>query len=278
MVTKYGGELVYRGDGVEGPLEVVDDALTRSLHFGDATRQSSMLHSHPAVLVLPYTQYMVAALAFRPAPRRVLFLGLGGGSLPRFFAHHYPDVLQDVVELRADVIATAHRFFRMPETTALAIHHMDCARFVADAGPDHGDYDLAFLDIYDEQGVVPLVAETAFLEALGSRLAPHGLLVANLSKVQRQLLRNALRTLHQTYAGEVYRLPVLDKGNEIVIAAREPGLDPGETTARRTAADLKTRFGIDLVGFLEGMERYEVPVLDRIRHRARKPNRKKRQF
>ncbi len=275
IMMKYGGEVVFRTDGPHGPLEIVDEQLVRSLHFGDPTRQSSMLHNHPAVLVLPYTQYMLATLVFDPEPRRVLLLGLGGASLPRFFAHQFPMVTLDVVELREDVIAAAGRFFGLPESRRITVHHDDCARFLADAGPGHGDYDLVLMDIYDERGIVPLVADRGFLEQLAERMSPAGILAGNLSQLQRPLLRGSLRAIRDTFGGDVLRLPVLDKGNEIVLAATRATLDPAAPPVGRRAAALKERLGLDFPAFLRGMEPYRIPLLDRIKGRPRKGNRRR---
>lgn len=272
---KYGGEVVFRTDGPHGPLEIVDEQLIRSLHFGDSTRQSSMLHAHPAALVLPYTQYMLATLVFDPQPQRVLLLGLGGASLPRFFAHQFPMVTLDVVELRDDVIAAARRFFGLPDSPRITVHHDDCAHFLAGAEAGYGNYDLVLMDIYDEGGIVPLVADQTFLGHLAGRMSPSGILAGNLSQLQRPLLRSSLRAIRDTFGGDVLRLPVIDKGNEIVIATSRAALDPTASEATRQAAALKGRLGLDFPAFLHGMEPYRVPLLDRIKGRPRKGNRRR---
>ncbi|MDZ7754253.1 MAG: spermidine synthase [Gammaproteobacteria bacterium] len=274
-MMKYGGEVVFRTDGPHGLLEIVDEQLIRSLHFGDPTRQSSMLHAHPAVLVLPYTQYMLATLLFDPQPRRVLLLGLGGASLPRFFAHRFPAVIMDVVELRDDVIVAARRFFGLPDSPRITVHHDDCARFLADAEAGYGDYDLVLMDIYDDRGIVPLVEDRTFLGHLVGRMSAHGILAGNLSQLQRPLLRGSLRAIRETFGGDVLRLPVRDKGNEIVIATTRATLDPTAPEAARRAAGLKEQLGLDFPAFLGAMEPYRIPLLDRIKGRPRRGNRRR---
>ncbi|HEY0720688.1 MAG TPA: spermidine synthase, partial [Gammaproteobacteria bacterium] len=88
-MQKYDGLLVHRTQDEWGPIEVVDDMLHRSLHFGTEPKQSSMLLSDPLALVLSYTRAMTTALLFVPQVRRVLLIGLGGGSLAKFFLHHF---------------------------------------------------------------------------------------------------------------------------------------------------------------------------------------------
>ena len=44
---KYHGRLIHRSRDEHGSLEIVDDILTRSLHFGNHIRQSAMVHQLP---------------------------------------------------------------------------------------------------------------------------------------------------------------------------------------------------------------------------------------
>ena len=114
------GRLVHQAQSDEGVIEVVDSGDSRSLHFGTHPRQSSMRISDPAYLDLSYTQAMMGALLLNPVPRRVLIVGLGGGSLVKFLLHHFPRCQIDVVEYRQDVIDVAHQFFGLPVTMSPA--------------------------------------------------------------------------------------------------------------------------------------------------------------
>src|SRR5512138_3544669 len=89
-MQRYDGHLVHRTQDELGPIEVVEDTLYRSLHFGTEPKQSSMLLGDPLALVLSYTRSMTTALLFVPQVRRVLLIGLGGGSLAKFILHHIP--------------------------------------------------------------------------------------------------------------------------------------------------------------------------------------------
>ena len=99
-MEKYGGTLVHCQRDEQGLLEVVEAYGVRSLHFGSAARQSTMSLAEPERLEMPYLRAMLIGLAFVPAPCRCLILGLGGGSLARFLAHHLPSARIEVVELR----------------------------------------------------------------------------------------------------------------------------------------------------------------------------------
>ena len=99
-MRKYHGTVIHRSQDSRGVIEVVDDGCTRSLHFGNAVRQSAMDLNRPEYLVLTYTRAMMSCLLFKPTPCKVLLIGLGGGSLAKFLLHHIPNCTIDAVELR----------------------------------------------------------------------------------------------------------------------------------------------------------------------------------
>lgn len=61
----------------------------RYLDFDMHTIQSAMCLDDPFALDLAYTRKMTAFLLFNPEPREVLLLGLGGGSLAKYFNGHF---------------------------------------------------------------------------------------------------------------------------------------------------------------------------------------------
>src|SRR3989304_9671116 len=66
-----------------------DDQGMRTLLFGsEGVRQSVVKVGDPDHLELPYAQAMVSGLALYPEPKRVLVVGLGGGTIPSFLHKH----------------------------------------------------------------------------------------------------------------------------------------------------------------------------------------------
>jgi spermidine synthase len=93
--------VVFRGrvGGAEGAeVEVFDEGGVRSLRFslegvgnmepGEADIvQTCMSLSEPLVAPLDYIEMLLGALALLPAPRDVLLIGLGGGTLANMVRH-----------------------------------------------------------------------------------------------------------------------------------------------------------------------------------------------
>src|SRR4030081_554830 len=69
----------------KSPTAVSASRGLRTLHVGGDAIQSSMRLDDPFALALDYTRCMMAFLLFHPAPREALMIGLGGGSLVKFF-------------------------------------------------------------------------------------------------------------------------------------------------------------------------------------------------
>ncbi|MDQ7072555.1 MAG: hypothetical protein Q9N32_02015 [Gammaproteobacteria bacterium] len=99
MRLYYGGEVVHQAQSDDGMIEVVDSGDMRSMHFGTLPRQSSMSLRTPHTLELTYTQAMMACLIINPDPKRILVVGLGGGSIVKFLLYHFPDCQIDVIEI-----------------------------------------------------------------------------------------------------------------------------------------------------------------------------------
>ena len=90
-------------------VAVSEDNGLRSMYLGSDTLQSQMRISDPAELVLAYTRAMAGCLLLQASPRRILHVGLGGGSLPRFFHARLPDGRTRGLHHSYDVLADRGR-------------------------------------------------------------------------------------------------------------------------------------------------------------------------
>jgi spermidine synthase len=253
-LRRYHGELVHARDGPLGPVEVVQDGESRSLHFGNETCQSAMWLCHPALLALSYTRSMLAGLLFTPPPRRVLLVGLGAGSLAKFLLLHYPEIRVDALEPRPEVVEIAREYFALPADPRLRVFLRTGEDFVRDAGPDCTGYELALLDAYVGTGVAPVAADADFYHRVRRRLDPDGCLSVNLARPQRVLYAEALTALRRTFPRAVLRLPVYQKGNEVALALpRPPQADWARLVER--AVELETALGLPFPRFLHTLRR-----------------------
>src|SRR5437899_11184923 len=114
-------------------------------------RQSVVKPGDPDHLELPYARAALAGLALCEEPRRMLVVGLGGGSLPMFLRAHYPAATIDVAEIDPGVVDIAKRFLGFVEDEGMRAHVGDGRQFIEDAR--QADYDLIFLDAFGSTDV-----------------------------------------------------------------------------------------------------------------------------
>jgi spermidine synthase len=170
--------IIHKSQDEFGDIVVADGMLLRTLYFGNLNKQSCMYINHSSLLVLEYTQAMMLSLLFSRNPKRILIIGLGGGSLCKFFLRHCPLSHIDVVEIRPRVIRIAHDFFDVPEQHPnLNVKEADAVEFIAQVKQR---YDMVFVDAFDADGPASLSTQADFLAECQSRLSPFGLLCVNL--------------------------------------------------------------------------------------------------
>lgn len=218
----YGGRVVHQSYSDEGVIEVVDLQGTRSLHFGTYPRQSTMLLRMPHRLELTYTQAMMAGILLNPQPKRVLIIGLGGGSLVKFLLYHFPECQIDVVEYRQDVVDVAKAFFRVPgNDPRLNIRVADGYLFVNELFYDGiASYDMILVDAYDHTGMAASVGVQAFFDACAGLLTDDGLMSINLWGTAKDLFQQTMQRINLSFVQRSLILPVENKGNVIAIATR----------------------------------------------------------
>ena len=88
---------IHRHFGADVSVDVSEVDGVRNLHLGNDTVQSAMRLKTPHALELAYTRGMMAYLLFSEKVERVLAIGLGGGSVPKYLHHHLPAVNTTVV-------------------------------------------------------------------------------------------------------------------------------------------------------------------------------------
>jgi spermidine synthase len=197
---------------------LVEDGKHRAMCFTiDGSVQSEMRIDDPNALVNEYTRKMMGFLLFCPEPRRVLMIGLGGGSLVKFCNRHLPSTHVTAVEIDANVIALREHFKIPPDGTDLRIVHGDGARFVADLVDAEELPDVLLVDAYDRNGISPSIAEYEFLEHSRRILGEGGVFVMNLAAHESTSSIQVERIRH-VFGDPVIPVTVGWGGNMVVFA------------------------------------------------------------
>jgi spermidine synthase len=235
-----------------GAVYVTEKTGVRSLHIGSDTIQSSMRVARPNDLELAYTRSMMGFLLFAPLARRVLLVGLGGGSLAKFIYHRLPDVASEVIEVNPDVVSIARRYFDLPVSDErLIIRVCDGGEFMARPGPG---YDAILVDGYDGDSLVEALSSRAFFRSCLKRLAPGGVAAVNLWGSDRRFNEYLARIEAEFPAGTLC-LPAEKPGNVIAFGFRDaPGELRWEALEAR-ALELEARYRLEFPRFVGALRR-----------------------
>jgi spermidine synthase len=257
--------LAFCGVGCSRPAEVVvseragsnfnlfvieDEAGIRRLRFErDGVDQSAVVLGQPGELVFAYTRALVTALALRPSVRRVLVIGLGGGSFPMFLRSHLPSARIDVVDIDPAVLEVARHDLGFREDPQMVVHIADGRQFI-EASSDK--WDLIVLDAYGPDEIPEHLATRPFYEVVRRHLEGDGLVAANLwSEYANPRYTSMLRTFERVFP-EVHVIAPPRSESRVILASPSPlGLDRDRLVA--FSVELKRRWNL----------RFDLPALVR---------------
>ena len=210
--------------------------MTFQLKGWDYTESVTNLED-PDELPLHYSQVMTAASLLYPAEvKRILMIGLGGGSISTYYGRAMPDVHIDTVELDQRVIDVAKQYFALRETPRVRYIAADGRVFL---NRSKDKYDLILLDAY-RGGYVPFHLLTReFYTLVKSRLTPGGAVAFNVHDGTK-LYHSTVRTL-----GEVF--PTVDlypsgMGEVIATLSADPKFDRSVLATRAAALQERYKF------------------------------------
>jgi spermidine synthase len=204
----------------------------------------------PFALELEYTRCMMTFLLFHPQPRAALMIGLGGGSLAKFFHRRLPAMRTRVIELDERVVAVARAQFGLPGDDArLQVEIGDGVEALA---PECCD--TLVVDAFADEHPPVALASQAFFDAAWLALEDPGVLVVNLMDDDAALDRR-LQLAERAFDGAVLALPALYDPNVIVLALKgAPRAFAWEELGRRARA-LERRYGLPFARYLPQLKR-----------------------
>ena len=230
---------------------VIDDGKSRYLYFNVRLMQSEMTLKAPHDLALRYTQKMMGFLLFHPRPKRIVLIGLGGGSIVKFCHRRLPGVHITAVELDPDVIALRDAFFVPPDDERLQILEVDGAAYIEQTAKG---IDALLVDAFDRTGFAPALANREFFENAYTKLSGNGVLVVNLAGDKESYAGLIGEAMH-VFDDQVIVISVPDDGNHILYAFKEKYFEPRWRWLHNHAKELRARLGLDFPAFAQKMER-----------------------
>jgi len=223
-----------------GWVIVTEDNGLRTLQFErGGARQTVVKVGDPTHLELPYAPAALTGLALCREPRRMLVVGLGGGTLPMFLRHYYPKATIDAVDIDPDVVRVAREYFGFKEDARMRGIVGDGRAFIEKA---REPYDAIFLDAFGSDSVPPSLSTQEFLQAVRRAVRPDGVVIGNIWGRESNRLYDAMVRTYQEVFDDLYILSVRGAGNMIVLALPRR-LDLGRAEFAAMARQVSTTKG-----------------------------------
>ena len=225
-----GYTILHTKDSQYHRIAVVEDDDSRYLRF-DSSFQSGMYKDDPFRTRFEYADYLQLPLAYRPGTRKILYVGLGGGSAPKRTWRDFPATQIEAVELDPEVVDVAYEYFELPRDPRLQVEVEDGRRFIAANG---GPWDAIVIDAFYSDSIPFHLATREFLELARSRLTPGGTVSTNIIGAVRgrdsRLFRSMLRTYRAVFPTVAIH-PVVSEGDRDLTGIRNVILVAGDGAA-----------------------------------------------
>jgi spermidine synthase len=214
-------QVVYETESEYNTIVVTEDqAGLRTLLFQrNGARQSVVKLDDPSHIELAYVRAMLVSLALVDSPERILIVGLGGGSLPTFLHHHYPNASIDVVDIDPEVVRVARQFFGFQPDARLRAHVADGRKFIEQT---EQPYDLILLDAYGAESIPLHLATREFLQAVRRALTARGIVVGNIWSRSSNRLYDSMVNTYRDVFDRLYLLEARGAGNVIFFGLSRP--------------------------------------------------------
>jgi spermidine synthase len=200
----------------------------------------------PYHLELTYTRAMMMFLLFHARPRKILLIGLGGASIPKFIHRFLPDMKSIVVEIHRKVIGVAHLMFHLPPNDkSLKVIHGDGIPFMKEH-PESTD--ILMIDAVDPDGIPRNFRCLSFFDLCKSTLRTNGIFVMNIwaSDPHYDLYIDRMR---RVFEGLILIIPTGKPGNQIVLGFHDIPKELDVKTLRAKAKLLEKTYGLEFLSF-----------------------------
>ncbi len=213
------------------------------VHNRATHNQSCIFLANPRKLVFDYAKMMMATLLVKPAPKSILIVGLGGGTLPTLYHELLPDAVITSAEIDPAVVKAAKKFFAYQESEQVQTVTFDARVYLKRALREGKKWDLIILDAFNGDYIPEHLMTREFLQEVRSALNPGGLVAANTFATSRLYHHESV-----TYEAVFPHVKMLasPRGNRVLLAAPDAFALPGPDLAAQEWQAKLTPYGVDV--------------------------------
>lgn len=203
------------------------NAPLRYLFTGPHTPQTRMFLEDPLKLSLKVLDYVDLGFELLPAADKLLLLGGGGYTYPKYFVNKYPHKKMDVIELDPGITKIAKQFFYLEAENNLRIIHEDARVFLNKTALQ---YDLIIMDVFSGSVSIPFYLLTKEAsQQIYQGLAANGILFVNLFAATEGPASQLLQAYYWTLRSVFPQVYILSLGQapekkqlRLLVASKSP--------------------------------------------------------
>ncbi len=221
------GTLLYEKESPYQYIQVVQVGSRTELVLNEGQAIHSIYDPYSLLTGGPW-DYVTIASAFQPArdslpaPRRVLVLGLAGGTSSRQLRAAFGGSVDITgVEIDPDVVDAARRYFHLDESGVHVV--VQDARYWLATRPGSDRYDVIVMDAYRQPYIPFHLTTREFFDLVRAHLAPGGVAVVNAGRTRTdyRLVEALASTMAASY-DDVFLVDVPDYTNTMIFGTTEP--------------------------------------------------------
>lgn len=248
FALEHGEKLLYEKNSLYQYISVIDNTVKKERYLRNQKKdvsQGGISLTAPDKPLFEYTRVSFISLAYLDRePRDVLFVGLGVGAMPRYFARFYPEAAIDIAEIDPDVVPVAAKYFHFKETANMKVHVTDGRMFVKRALKK---YDVIFLDAYQNDDIPFHLTTVEFLREVKNKLKEDGVVAANILSPYRNKFFDSMVMTYKKVFPHLYIFSGQRSRNFIFIATPDKTKRSEEyITERAKKLQAARKFDIDL--------------------------------
>ncbi len=222
-----------------GSVSILDYNGYRGLLFeGGNTIESLCNKNDPKELPLITNKIITLGLAYPQKPKKILMIGMGGGSTTRYIQYHVADAIITNIEIDPEVIKLSEEYFGVSNNKNFKIIKDDGVKFLEKSTEQ---YDLIIIDAYGNNDSVPC-ANDNFYKQVAKHLSSDGVVVQNIF-LKKFSLKKAIKRI-----GKSFRyIDLYDAGGNIIVIGYNSRITRDTIVKNATSKQRTFNFNYDLV-------------------------------
>ncbi|EWH08630.1 spermidine synthase [Catenovulum agarivorans DS-2] len=239
-------EKIHKERSIYRNIVITEDKGIRCMRFETrrkkVSNQACINLKQPNKLVFEYVQGTLLGLAHNPAPKRVLILGLGGGTLANVI--HQVSPTSEIVSVDIDpaVVKLAKAYFGYQENAQIKSEIKDARVFVKRALLQKQQFDWIILDAFNGDYIPEHLMTEEFLAECKRLLSTNGLLSANTFSTS-DLYDHESVTYQKVFNQlDIFKAPT--KGNRVIFACNCDNFSLTKSLSAQLNRQL-TSYGLD---------------------------------